>query len=272
MPLAGQLGRGVHEALLEEPQALPDLVVDGRADRADVVGQPQDRRLLGDRARDVAAAGGRRGTARRARSAARRGAAGSAGRCGAQPRSDVPSAPARGGRRRARRGGSRSRRRRRRAGARRRRRCSRAAACRRRAAGGGAGDAPARRGSRGAARGRARGRAASGRRAPAPRWPTRVRPTAATVPARRAAAASATARSTIDVTWPPASSAIAVRSAPASSVTSRSSSSWRAVLMRSRVPDARGVRPAAIMPPCRSTSCSCRKTTSSTRVAPTCPP
>ena len=58
-----------------------------------------------------------------------------------------------------------------------------------------------------------------------PSMADRVRPTAATVPARRAAAASATARSTIDVTWPPASSAIAVRSAPASRVTSRSSSS-----------------------------------------------
>ena len=78
----------------------------------------------------------------------------------------------------------------------------------------------------------------------------RVRPTAATVPARRAAAASATARSTIEMTWPPASSAIAVRSAPASNVTSRSSSSWRPVLMRPRVPDAprRASACPAIMP------------------------
>ena len=140
-----------------------------------------------------------------------------------------------------------------RAGGRPHRRCSRAAACRRRAACG-ARRAPARPGSRGAARGPS-ARTSSVRSSSArPSMAARGgRP--ATVPARRAAAASATARSTIEMTWPPASSAIAVRSAPASNVTSRSSSSWAGRCDRGyRMP--RGGRPP-VRPSClpwRSTS------------------
>ena len=44
--LAEQIGCGLPEALLEEPEPVPDLVDDMRAPRAQLVGLPEDRHLL----------------------------------------------------------------------------------------------------------------------------------------------------------------------------------------------------------------------------------
>ena len=85
----------VEQARLEEPQSLADLVVDARADRAHLVRLPQHV-VSSATARSAA----RRSCRGRARVVERveqrdRAGAGSAGRCGAPPRSGAPSAPAR---------------------------------------------------------------------------------------------------------------------------------------------------------------------------------
>ena len=92
---ATSAGAGVPEALLEEPEPLPDLVDDPRSHRAHLVGLPQDRDLLRERRLDGRALTPGSGARRRAGRGARRSAGASRGSCAAAPRSGGPSARAR---------------------------------------------------------------------------------------------------------------------------------------------------------------------------------
>ena len=47
-PLAEQIGRRGHQAVLEEPEPVADLVGDAEAVVTHLVGLPQERQLLGD--------------------------------------------------------------------------------------------------------------------------------------------------------------------------------------------------------------------------------
>ena len=68
LPDRDEVGGGVPEALLEEPEALPDLVDHARALGADLVGLPEDRDLLRERSPRASARSPRcRGAGRRAR-------------------------------------------------------------------------------------------------------------------------------------------------------------------------------------------------------------
>ena len=84
-----ELGDRIPEALLEEPQPLPDLVDDPRPLGADLVGLPEQRDLLGEPVLEPLPLRERACRRRRGGSGARRSADGLRGPCGALPRSDA---------------------------------------------------------------------------------------------------------------------------------------------------------------------------------------
>ena len=85
-----ELGDRVPEALLEEPQPLPDLVDDPRPLGADLVRLPEQRDLLGERILEPPPLGERRALVVEAGRGARRSAGAPRAPCGALPRSDAP--------------------------------------------------------------------------------------------------------------------------------------------------------------------------------------
>ena len=139
-PDAQQLGRGVEQAVLEEPERVADLVRDPEAVVSHLVGLPEERHLLCNASLGLRRAPRARRAGRRGRPAVPESGCARAARCGAWSPWDARSAPAgstfRLPARRARRpAGLRARRRRRRAS---RARCGRRARPRDGASGGGA--------------------------------------------------------------------------------------------------------------------------------------
>ena len=85
-----EIGDRVPEALLEEPEALPDLVHDAGSLRADLVRLPEQRDLLRQLSSTPLPLGGAACRRRRGGRGARRRADALRARCGAWPRSDGP--------------------------------------------------------------------------------------------------------------------------------------------------------------------------------------